>query len=209
VASGLLPGAGWKSWMPSPWKPPRPRSTRAIRVDAKRPNRGTGRPARTRGCRTPGARRILEKSAPIETRVAKNSAERLAIWKGRKSAFKRRGDVSRRISSCRTASCPGNALGEALRRIGETLARRRTPRRQCFPRRRRQPTSVDSLRWRETGRPSRAPRPSAGEILRLCVAMGGMPHGRDTASAWKSATTSRDRFSAEEIAFMRPVAPGL
>ena len=61
--------------------------------------------------------RILENSGPIEVQVAKDTAARLQIWKGRKSAFSAVGSVQALTLS--QMGIPRKRLGEALRRIEE------------------------------------------------------------------------------------------
>ena len=62
--------------------------------------------------------KILLESGAVEIRVAKNEAERLAIWKGRKSAFSAVGRLSPDFI-VQDGVVPRRRLGEALRRIGE------------------------------------------------------------------------------------------
>src|SRR6185436_4582568 len=61
---------------------------------------------------------LLAASQPVETRIARNSAERLAIWKGRKCAFSAVGRLSPDFI-VQDGVVPRQRLGEALRRIGE------------------------------------------------------------------------------------------
>ena len=61
---------------------------------------------------------ILEKTNAFETRVAANTAERMTIWKGRKSAFSAVGRLSPDFI-VQDGVVPRTRLGEALRRIGE------------------------------------------------------------------------------------------
>ena len=61
---------------------------------------------------------ILAASKPVEMRPARDSTERLAIWKGRKSAFSAVGRLSPDFI-VQDGVVPRRRLGEALRRIGE------------------------------------------------------------------------------------------
>ncbi len=64
---------------------------------------------------------IITASAPVEARPARDAEERLAIWKGRKSAFSAVGRLSPDFL-VQDGVVPRRRLGEALRRIAE-LAR--------------------------------------------------------------------------------------
>jgi len=61
---------------------------------------------------------ILTETNAFESRVAKDNAERMFIWKGRKSAFSAVGRLSPDFI-VQDGVVPRNRLGEALRRIGE------------------------------------------------------------------------------------------
>ena len=61
---------------------------------------------------------IIATSGPIGTRVASDAEERMAIWKGRKSAFSAVGRLSPDFI-VQDGVVPRRRLGEALRRIGE------------------------------------------------------------------------------------------
>ena len=62
--------------------------------------------------------KILEASGPLEVQVAKDAAARLKIWKGRKSAFSAVGRLSPDFI-VQDGVVPRKRLGEALRRIDE------------------------------------------------------------------------------------------
>ncbi len=62
--------------------------------------------------------KILEASGPLELQVAKDAAARLKIWKGRKSAFSAVGRLSPDFI-VQDGVVPRKRLGEALRRIEE------------------------------------------------------------------------------------------
>ena len=59
---------------------------------------------------------IIAGSAPVEARPARNAAERVAIWKGRKSAFSAVGRLSPDFI-VQDGVVPRRRLGDALRRI--------------------------------------------------------------------------------------------
>ena len=61
---------------------------------------------------------ILRQTNAFETRIAADSAERMTIWKGRKSAFSAVGRLSPDFI-VQDGVVPRTRLGEALRRIGE------------------------------------------------------------------------------------------
>lgn len=61
---------------------------------------------------------ILDRSHPIEVRVARDADDRLRIWKGRKSAFSAVGRLSPEFI-VQDGVVPRRRLGEALRRIDE------------------------------------------------------------------------------------------
>ena len=142
---------------------------------------------------------LLEKSAPVETRVARDNAERAKIWKGRKSAFSAVGRLSPDFI-VQDGVVPRQRLGEALRRIGEM-------------------SKADGLRvanvfhagdgnlhplilydGREPGALARAEN-LAGRILKMCVEMGGSLTGEHGIGVEKRAYLP-DMFTAAEIAFM-------
>jgi len=62
--------------------------------------------------------KILDASQPIESRPARDASERLAIWKGRKSAFSAVGRLSPDFI-VQDGVVPRRRLGEALKRIGQ------------------------------------------------------------------------------------------
>ncbi len=61
---------------------------------------------------------LLKKTQPFETHIAQNTAERLNIWRGRKSAFSAVGRLSPDFI-VQDGVVPRTRLGEALRRIDE------------------------------------------------------------------------------------------
>ena len=143
---------------------------------------------------------LLAASHPIETRVARDSAERLMIWKGRKSAFSAVGRLSPDFI-VQDGVVPRQRLGEALRRIGEM-------------------SKADGLRvanvfhagdgnlhplilydGRESGQLERAEK-LAGRILRMCVEMGGSLTGEHGIGMEKREYLP-EMFSAAEIEFMQ------
>ncbi len=100
-------------------------------------------------------RRVLEQAGATEVRQARDEAERVRFWAGRKNAFPAVG-ASRRIITAwmapfRAASCPACSAGN--RRV---VRRIRPARRQRLPRRRRQHASADPVRcqypWRTGSR---------------------------------------------------------
>lgn len=66
--------------------------------------------------------RLIREAGATELRVAANDAERMAIWRGRKSAFSAVGRLSPDFI-VQDGVVPRGRLGEALRRIGELSER--------------------------------------------------------------------------------------
>ena len=130
-------------------------------------------PREVRGCGSAcGSMRFWRRASPWRCAPARDAAERLAIWKGRKSAFSAVGRLSPDFI-VQDGVVPRRRLGEALRRIGEMSREMGVRVRECVSRGRRQSASADPLR-RPRGR-ARWQRAEAlaGQILRMCVEMGG------------------------------------
>jgi glycolate oxidase len=114
---------------------------------------------------------LLASSGPVEVRVARDAAERLAIWKGRKSAFSAVGRLSPDFI-VQDGVVPRQRLGEALRRI-QGMSREAGLRvANVFHAGDGNLHPLILFNGRETGALQRA-EALAGTILRMCVEMGG------------------------------------
>lgn len=139
---------------------------------------------------------ILQASAPVEMRPARDAAERAAIWKGRKSAFSAVGRLSPDFI-VQDGVVPRRRLGEALRRIGEMSKAAGLRVANVFHAGDGNLHPLILYRGREPGELERA-ETLAGEILRLCVAMGGSITGEHGVGVEKRDYLP-DMFNAEEI----------
>jgi len=143
---------------------------------------------------------LLAASQPVETRIAKNGAERLAIWKGRKCAFSAVGRLSPDFI-VQDGVVPRQRLGEALRRIGEMSSAAGLRVANVFHAGDGNLHPLILYNGRETGALVRAEE-LAGRILRMCVEMGGSLTGEHGIGMEKRDYLA-DMFSAEEIVLMR------
>jgi len=143
---------------------------------------------------------LLDASRPVETRVARDSSERLMVWKGRKSAFSAVGRLSPDFI-VQDGVVPRQRLGEALRRIGEmgTAAGLRVA--NVFHAGDGNLHPLILYDGREHGQLARAEK-LAGRILKMCVEMGGSLTGEHGIGMEKRDYLP-DMFSAAEIDFMR------
>ena len=114
---------------------------------------------------------ILRESAPVEMRPARDAEERLAIWKGRKSAFSAVGRLSPDFL-VQDGVVPRRRLGEALRRIVEMSREAGLRCANVFHAGDGNLHPLILFNGREPGALERA-EALAGRILRMCVEMGG------------------------------------
>lgn len=114
---------------------------------------------------------LLAASGPVEMRPARNPAERIAIWKGRKSAFSAVGRLSPDFI-VQDGVVPRRRLGEALRRIGESSREAGLRVANVFHAGDGNLHPLILFDGREAGALGRA-ESLAGRILRMCVEMGG------------------------------------
>jgi glycolate oxidase len=114
---------------------------------------------------------ILAASGPVEVRPARDAAERLAIWKGRKSAFSAVGRLSPDFI-VQDGVVPRRRLGEALRRI---QAWSREAGLRCANVFHAGDGNLHPLILYDGREPDglRRAEELAGRILRMCVEMGG------------------------------------
>ena len=145
---------------------------------------------------------ILAASRPVEVRPARDAAERLAIWKGRKSAFSAVGRLSPDFI-VQDGVVPRRRLGEALRKINAWSAEMGI---RCANVFHAGDGNLHPLILYDGRDPQGLIRAEelAGKILRMCVEMGGSITGEHGVGMEK-----RDylpaMFSAEEIACMHRV----
>lgn len=139
---------------------------------------------------------ILGKSGAVAVRPARDSAERLAIWKGRKSAFSAVGRLSPDFI-VQDGVVPRRRLGEALRRIGE-MARESGVR--CANVFHAGDGNLHPLILYNAQEPDGLARAEAlaGKILRMCVAMGGSITGEHGVGVEKREYMP-DMFTADEL----------
>lgn len=139
---------------------------------------------------------ILAASHPIEARPARDAAERLAIWKGRKSAFSAVGRLSPDFI-VQDGVVPRRKLGEALRRIGEMSRETGIRVANVFHAGDGNLHPLILFDGREPGALERA-EALAGRILRMCVAMGGSLTGEHGLGMEKRDYLP-DMFSPDEV----------
>jgi glycolate oxidase len=143
---------------------------------------------------------ILAQSGAVEVRVAKDAAERLAIWKGRKSAFSAVGRLSPDFI-VQDGVVPRRRLGEALRKISEWSREMNVRCANVFHAGDGNLHPLILYDGREPGALERAEK-LAGKILRMCVEMGGSITGEHGVGVEKRDYLP-DMFNAEEIACMK------
>ena len=114
---------------------------------------------------------ILAASGPVEVRPARDAAERLAIWKGRKSAFSAVGRLSPDFI-VQDGVVPRRRLGEALRLINGWSREMGIRCANVFHAGDGNLHPLILYDGREPGALQRAEE-LAGKILRMCVEMGG------------------------------------
>ena len=143
---------------------------------------------------------IIAASRPIEARPARNADERVAIWKGRKSAFSAVGRLSPDFI-VQDGVVPRRRLGEALRRIGEMGREAGIRVANVFHAGDGNLHPLILFDGRQPGALQRAEE-LAAKILKMCVAMGGSLTGEHGLGMEKRDFLP-DMFSAEEIDCMK------
>jgi len=146
--------------------------------------------------------RIIAASQPVEARPARDAAERVAIWKGRKSAFSAVGRLSPDFI-VQDGVVPRRRLGEALRRIGEMSRESGLRVANVFHAGDGNLHPLILFDGREPGALPRA-EALAGRILEMCVEMGGSITGEHGVGMEKRDFLSA-MFSADEIDCMRRI----
>ncbi len=150
----------------------------------------------------PAMHRILEASAPIETRVARDAEDRMKIWKGRKSAFSAVGRLSPDFI-VQDGVVPRKKLGEALRRIGDTARRHGLRVANVFHAGDGNLHPLILYDGNVAGELEKA-EALAGEILVMCVEMGGSITGEHGIGLEKKEFLPR-MFSADDIEAMQRI----
>lgn len=145
---------------------------------------------------------VLGGSGAAEIRVARDGAERLAIWKGRKSAFSAVGRLSPDFI-VQDGVVPRRRLGEALRKIAEWSRESGIRCANVFHAGDGNLHPLILYDGREPGALQKA-EALAGRILRLCVEMGGSLTGEHGIGMEKREYLP-DMFSADEIDCMQRV----
>jgi glycolate oxidase len=145
---------------------------------------------------------IISASRPVEARPARNAEERVAIWKGRKSAFSAVGRLSPDFI-VQDGVVPRRRLGEALRRIGEMSREAGIRVANVFHAGDGNLHPLILFDGREPGALHRA-EALAGKILKMCVAMGGSLTGEHGLGMEKRDFLP-DMFTADEIDCMKRI----
>jgi glycolate oxidase len=140
--------------------------------------------------------RIIAASQPVEARPARDAEERVAIWKGRKSAFSAVGRLSPDFI-VQDGVVPRRRLGDALRRIGEMTREAGLRCANVFHAGDGNLHPLILFDGREAGALARA-EALAGRILRMCVEMGGSLTGEHGIGMEKREYLP-DMFTADEI----------
>jgi glycolate oxidase len=139
---------------------------------------------------------LIAASKPIEARPARSATERLAIWKGRKSAFSAVGRLSPDFI-VQDGVVPRRRLGEALRRVGEMSREAGLRCANVFHAGDGNLHPLILYNGRNPGELARA-EALAGRILKMCVEMGGSITGEHGIGVEKRDYLP-DMFNADEI----------
>ncbi|MCP5541412.1 MAG: FAD-binding protein [Akkermansiaceae bacterium] len=145
---------------------------------------------------------LVEASRPAEVRVARDDAERAAIWKGRKSAFSAVGRLSPDFI-VQDGVVPRKRLGEALRRIGAMSREAGLRVANVFHAGDGNLHPLILYDGREPGALDRA-EALAGRILRLCIEMGGSITGEHGIGVEKRDYLP-EQFGPDDIDVMRRI----
>lgn len=153
----------------------------------------------------PALMKIIEQSSPIEIRVARDAEDRMRIWKGRKSAFSAVGRLSPDFI-VQDGVVPRRRLGEALRKISNLAADHGLRVANVFHAGDGNLHPLILYRGDVPGELERA-EVLAGEILLMCVAMGGSLTGEHGIGLEKKAYLG-SMFSTDDIDLMMRVRRG-
>ena len=146
--------------------------------------------------------RIIAISQPVEFRAARDTEERLAIWKGRKSAFSAVGRLSPDFI-VQDGVVPRRRLGEALRRINEMTREAGLRCANVFHAGDGNLHPLILFDGRQPGALLRAEE-LAGRILKMCVEMGGSLTGEHGIGVEKRDYLP-EMFTADEIDCMQRI----
>ncbi len=146
---------------------------------------------------------IIAASGPVEARPARDAEERLAIWKGRKSAFSAVGRLSPDFI-VQDGVVPRRRLGEALRHINAWSREMGVRCANVFHAGDGNLHPLILYDGRVPGALERA-EALAGRILKMCVAMGGSITGEHGVGVEKRQYLP-DMFSVDEIDCMKRIA---
>jgi glycolate oxidase len=114
---------------------------------------------------------IIRASGPVEMRPARDAEERMAIWKGRKSAFSAVGRISPDFI-VQDGVVPRRRLGEALRHIGKFASEAGVRCANVFHAGDGNLHPLIVFDGRQAGALKQA-EALAGRILKMCIEMGG------------------------------------
>jgi glycolate oxidase len=145
---------------------------------------------------------ILTASKPVEMRPARDGTERLAIWKGRKSAFSAVGRLSPDFI-VQDGVVPRRRLGEALRRIGEMTKDAQLRCANVFHAGDGNLHPLILYNGRNPGELERA-EALAGRILKMCVELGGSITGEHGVGVEKRDYLP-DMFNPDEMACLHRI----
>ena len=145
---------------------------------------------------------VLAAGQPLEVRVARDAAERLAIWKGRKSAFSAVGRLSPDFI-VQDGVVPRRKLGEALRKIGEWSREMNIRCANVFHAGDGNLHPLILYDGREPGALERAEK-LAGRILRLYIEMGGSITGEHGVGVEKRDYLA-EMFNPDEIGCLKRI----
>jgi glycolate oxidase len=145
---------------------------------------------------------VLAPTGAVEIRVARDSAERLAIWKGRKSAFSAVGRLSPDFI-VQDGVVPRRRLGEALRKISAWSSEMGIRCANVFHAGDGNLHPLILYDGRVPGALEQAEK-LAGRILRMCIEMGGSITGEHGVGMEKRDYLG-EMFSPEEIACMHRI----
>jgi glycolate oxidase len=149
---------------------------------------------------------VIQESGAYEVRVARSEAERQAIWKGRKAAFSAVGRLSPDYI-VQDGVVPRSRLGEALREIGRLSRAFGLRVANVFHA---GDGNLHPLVLYDGKRPGELERAEelAGEILRLCVRLGGSLTGEHGIGVEKKAYMP-EMFAPEDLLAMERVKAAL
>jgi glycolate oxidase len=143
---------------------------------------------------------IFESSAPLVVQVARDNAARIKIWKGRKSAFSAVGRLSPDFI-VQDGVVPRKRLGEALRRIGELSELHGLRVANVFHAGDGNLHPLILYDGSVAGELEKG-EALAGEILRMCIEMGGSITGEHGVGMEKRAYLPK-MFSPQDIDFQQ------